>query len=177
MKGQSEYICERFSSSSEAIEVEFRMMRSVPRNRMYIISPKNAQRHTHTHSALHSPNFARHSLGLNRGSLAKRTRLKSESGAGPGGRGYPFLSMRFRRIRPNMTTVTTVSSTSAMTRVGEVYHSISLLWGSNCGDCFKCTVLSGQVRMHASSCISGKPSKPDEARVIIPIDIECIIPT
>ena len=43
MKGRSEYICDRFSSSSVATEGEFRTTTSISKSRMYIISPKNCQ--------------------------------------------------------------------------------------------------------------------------------------
>ena len=54
---------------------------------------------------------------------------KSWSEVGPGGEGYPLLSMRFRRILRIMSTVTTVSNTNTVNWAAEVDHSMSFLRG------------------------------------------------
>lgn len=51
---------------------------------------------------------------------------KSGSGVGPGGRGHPFLSVRYRVIRLSMSTVTTVSGNRTARRVLEVYHAVEI---------------------------------------------------
>ena len=107
----------------------------------------------HRHSARHLPYFSPHSVNVNHASLAFRERALPKSGSeiGPGGRGYPFLSVRFRRIRRMMSTVTTVSRAGAMNRVAEVDHSISLLWGNDSGSRLSKAPCYIHKELHASS--------------------------
>ena len=125
-KGRSEYICDRFSSSSVAAEAEFRAITSRPKIRVYIISPGNAQG-TYNRFAQHSPYSSLHFVYVNHIILALIERMlpNSGSGVGPGGRGYPFLSMRFRRIFRIVSTITTVISIRTTGWVAELDHSIS----------------------------------------------------
>ena len=117
-----------------ATEVEFRTIKSAVKIRMYSMSPGNTQG-THHRLALHSPYFAPHSVKVNQGDLmsGERAPPKSWSGVGPGGKGYPLLSMRFRTILRIVSTVTTVSNTNTVNWVAEVDHSMSFLRGRNSG--------------------------------------------
>ena len=86
-------------------------------------------RTTHSSFAPHSPYFARHFVYVNQGSLVltERTLPNSGNAVGPGGRGYPFLSMRLRINRRIVSTITIMSKARATGWVGEVDHSMGVV--------------------------------------------------
>ena len=160
-----------------ATEVEFRTMKVALKIRMYSTSPRNSQG-THCRLALHSPYFACHSVKVNQGDLMSTERAlpKSWNGPGPGGKGYPLLPMRFRRILRIVSTVKTVSNTNTVNWAAEVDHSMSSLRRRSSGIGIRssqgCRLLETKYCMPADTCglfrISSKRNQLDEVSLRIP---------